>query len=280
MGKSIFEVMEEKQIAVGNGTVYYWVSYGGFKTTLFFLHGLTADHTLFEKQIPAFIKRYNIICWDTPAHGKSRPFDFTYALAAQCIKAILDKEQIKEPVFVGQSMGGFLVQAFMKRYPQMATAFIGIDTCPFGLDYYSKADCWWLRQIEWMSMCFPEKLLRKALAKSCTRTRDAYESYFASLRPYSKKELCHLMGVVYAGFLKENCDLEITCPTLILVGQYDRTGKVKQYCREWAKRTGFPLQIIPNAAHNANYDNSKSVNEIIELFLQKIDKNGGKDDSL
>lgn len=98
---------------------------------------------------------------------------------------------------------------------------------------------WWLRQIEWMSMCFPHKLLKKSIAKSCTYTADSYKNMLTALQPYSKKELCHLMGIGYAEFLEENGDLEITCPTLLLVGEYDRTGKVKQYCNAWSKKRAF-----------------------------------------
>ena len=271
MEKSIFEVMEQKQLVTAHGPVYYWISNKQFETTLVFLHGLTADHTLFEKQIPNYIEQFNIFCWDAPAHGKSRPYvDFTYANATQHLKDILNREHIKYAVFIGQSMGGFITQAFMKRYPQMVKGFVAIDTCPFGLCYYSKSDMWWLRQIEWMSMCFPHGLLKKSLAKSCTHTEAAYRNYLASLEPYSKKELCHLMGIGFAGFLDENCNLDIVCSTLILVGQYDGTGKVKQYCNAWAKKTTFPLRIIPDAAHNANFDNSEATNREIDNFLQSI----------
>ena len=272
MEKSIFEIIEKKILNTPYGPVAYWVSNQHFDTTLVFLHGLTADHTLFEKQIPHYLDRFNIICWDTPAHGMSRPYrDFTYFRAGQNLKAILEKEQIGGAVFVGQSMGGFITQTILKYWPEIVTGFVGIDTCPFGLGYYSKSDMWWLRQIEWMSLCFPCNLLKKSLAKSCTYSQEARQSYYHSLSPYSKKELCHLLGIGYAGFLEENCDLNISCPVLILVGKYDRTGKVWQYCTTWARKTGFPMRIIPNAAHNANFDNSEAVNLEIDRFLEKLE---------
>ncbi|MCM1578615.1 MAG: alpha/beta hydrolase [Ruminococcus sp.] len=121
-----------------------------------------------------------------------------------------------------------------------------------------------------MSGCFPLGLLKKSIAKSCTYTAKSYENMLTMLRPYSKKELCRLMGIAYGGFLKENRELDITCPTLILLGEYDRTGKVKEYCMAWSGKTGFPLHIIPKAAHNSNYDNSEVVNKAIDDFLKGI----------
>jgi len=270
--KSVFEVMTQKQFKTENGNITYWVKDSCNKEyALVFLHGLTADHTLFEKQISHFIERFKVVCWDTPAHGKSRPYiNFSYHNVAEHLKDILEKEQISRAVFIGQSMGGFITQAFLKRYPEVVIGFIGIDTTPFGLSYYSASDKWWLRQIEWMSHCYPHKALVKGIAKSCTYTRYAYENMFAALSQYTKKELCHLMGIGYAGFLEENCDLDIKCPVLILVGEYDKTGKVRQYCNAWQKRTGYPLHIIEKAAHNANIDNYGQTNHEIEMFLQKI----------
>lgn len=268
MEKSIFEIMEQKQFDTSSGSIAYWVSKCQSENTLVFLHGLAADHTLFEKQIPHFLGRCNLFCWDTPAHGKSRPYsDFSYFCVAKNLKDILEKEQIKDAIFVGQSLGGYIAQAYMKRYPNEVKGFVGIDTSPFGLNYYSKSDLWWLRQIEWMSMCFPHKLLVKSIAQSCTYTKAAYVNMLTALQPYSKKELCHLLGISYVKLLEENCDLEITCPTVLLIGQHDQTGKVTQYCDEWHKNTKFPLHIIPNAAHNSNFDNSESVNQEIDQFL-------------
>ena len=78
-----------------NGTVYYWhTDIDSKKTTLFFLHGLTANHTMFDKQVDFFKDKYNVIVWDAPAHGKSRPYsDFTYENAVTVMLKILNKLQ-------------------------------------------------------------------------------------------------------------------------------------------------------------------------------------------
>lgn len=272
MEKNIFEMMERKQLETKNGAVIYWISkFQHTAQTLVFLHGLTADHTMFEKQVLYFRNRFNLLCLDAPAHGKSRPYaNFSYANAATTLRDILQREHIQKVVLVGQSMGGYISQTFLKYYSNIVVGFVGIDTTPFGTEYYTKSDVWWLRQIEWMSMCFPHSLLTSAIAKSCTYTEEAYNNMLIALSPYSKKELCKLMGIGYAGFLKENCNLEIQCPVLILVGEHDKTGKVKQYCIAWNKKTSFPLHIIPNAAHNSNFDNGEAVNSEIEHFMQHI----------
>ena len=124
--------------------------------------------------------------------------------------------------------------------------------------------------MEWMCMCFPLGLLIYSIAKTCTYTRESFDNMRAALSYYSKRELCHLLGVGYSGFLKENCDLTIKCPALIMVGEYDRTGKVKKYCAEWHEATHIPFVTIPNAAHNSNFDNFEAVNLEMDNFISKI----------
>lgn len=241
------------------------------KKTIVFLHGLTADHTMFDKQCDYFSGHYNIVVWDAPAHGKSRPYkEFTYPNAVDALKQILDAHKINVAIFVGQSMGGYIAQSFISRYPTMVSAFVAIDTTPYGDRYYSKSDKWWLRQIEWMAYLYPFRAMKKAIAKQVSVTKNGYENMVSMLSPYTKKELCHLMGIGFAGFLNDNINLDIKCPVLILLGDKDKTGKVQSYNRVWAKNTGFPLVMIKNAAHNSNVDNPEAVNHEIERFIQSL----------
>lgn len=272
METSIFERMEQRQLVTERGCVFYWYSKcSDADTTLVLLHGLTADHTLFERQVSHYWGKVSILCWDAPAHGKSRPYQgFSYHDAAEVLRGILNQEQIGEAIFVGQSMGGYVIQTLIKQEPKIVKGFIGIDTCPFGERYYSRMDRWWLRQMEWMCLCFPHKFLIDSIAKNCTYTKESLENMRAALSSYSKKELCHLLGEGYSGFLRENCDLSIACPALILVGKHDRTGKVKKYCAQWHNATKIPLVMIPGAAHNSNFDNFQAVNKEIDAFLSNI----------
>ena len=261
--------MIEKILKTEYGDVHYWINEtDSERDTLFFLHGLTASHDLFREQIPHFERLYNVITWDAPAHGLSRPFkDFTYEKAALAAVQILDENGIESAAFIGQSMGGFITQSVIKRFPERVWAFVSIDSTPFGEKYYSKSDRWWLRQIEWMSSLYPDKSLRKAVAKQCTRTEKSYQNMLDMLSLYDKKELCHLMGIGFAGFLEDNCDIKIECPVLLLVGEHDKTGKVIQYNKEWAKDLNTRVTWIKDAAHNSNDDNPGLVNSMIDAFL-------------
>ena len=262
--------MKEAVLQTKKGRVFFWQSdnWRDQADTIFFLHGLTADHRMFEDQISFFEKDYNILTWDTPAHGKSRPFDaFDFGDTSEYIKNILDQCSVSRVILIGQSLGGFLAQSFLKRYPDYVKAFVSIDSTPYGFEYYSGFDIWILKQVEWMAHLYPFEMMKKAMARQVSTTKKAYDNMMQMLSPYNKKELCHLMGLGYAGFLEDNCELKIPCPVLLILGEKDKTGKVVQYNKAWTKKTGYPLKVISDAAHNVNVDKPEEVNACISYFL-------------
>lgn len=263
--------MREKKLVTEQGSVYYWLSdtWNDKRETIFFFPGLTADHTMFEEQFEYFEGKYNLIVWDAPCHGKSRPYDkFDLEDSAKIIIKIMKENKVKDIICVGQSLGGYYVQAFIARYPEKVRAFVGIGTSPYGEKYYSKSDIFWLKQVEWMGMCYPIKLLKRAVAKGATQTENGYKNMLNMVAPYKKREYCHLMQMAYNAFLRDNQDINISCPVLITYGECDRIGKVRYYCNMWHEQTNYPLQIISDAGHNANVDNPEEMNGMIEKFLK------------
>ena len=55
--------------------------------------------------------------WDAPSHALSRPFTDNYSLSdmAEWLDEILVKEEIYNPIIIGQSIkGGYLAQMYME----------------------------------------------------------------------------------------------------------------------------------------------------------------------
>lgn len=264
--------MEHKHILTPNGTVHYWINRSETSADcIVFTHGVTADHTMFEKQMDYFCDKYTIILWDVPMHGLSRPYkNFSYHNTAELLHTILQKESIEKVFLVGMSMGGYPSQHFGILYPDMVKGFVALDTTPLGLQYYSKSDLWWLNHIAPMAKWFPESLLRISMAWSISKTKYSYKKMMSILQPFSKTEIIEQMRVAYEFFSQENKDASFAFPVLILAGDKDTTGKVKLYCKKWSENTGYPLHWIKNSRHFSNGDNPEQVNREIELFISDI----------
>ena len=262
--------MEHKSINGIGGQVHYWISRPKAppEGTIVFTHGVTANHIMFEKQVEYFENEYIVITWDVPLHGLSVPYkSFSYENSARDLDQIITQESIDTVCLVGMSMGGYPSQIYAHLFPEKVQCFIGLDTTPFGTDYYSKTDLWWLSKVRSMAKCFPGKTLRKSMAKSVSLTEYSYRKMTDMLAPVSKSQIIEQMDAAYGKFAQENKDLNLECPVMILLGDKDKTGKVTKYCRMWAEKTGYPLHIIKNAAHFSNGDNAEQVNKEIAEFI-------------
>lgn len=265
--------MEHKSIKSERGATHYWINKNKDNNArcIVFTHGLTANHMMFEKQIDYFSNKYTVVTWDVPLHGESRPYiNFSYENTALELKSIIDAENIKQVILVGMSMGGYPSQEFGIRYPEKVSAFIALDTTPLGVSYYSALDRWWLKQVEPIAKLFTDKMLRNSMAKSVSKTQYAYDMMIKMLEPLSKAQIVEQMGIAYGRVFDRKESIHFAFPVLILLGEYDKTGKVKQYCEAWSKKEGYPLHIIRGASHFSNADNYDDVNKEISNFINGL----------
>lgn len=261
--------MDHKVYRSKYGETHYWIS-AKKPNCIVFTHGALMDHHLFEYQIKFFAPDYTVLTWDVPAHGRSRPFiPFSLQNASNELLHILNREGISQTHLVGQSMGGYISQIFARGYPDKVKSLTAIGSSPIQPKYYSITDNWLLSTTPIILQLYPYSHLIKTIAKQISVNKDGQSYALKTLKQYSKSEIVEVMKEVYLGVkdYRENDALNV--PILITYGSEDKTGKVQTYSQRWSKSENRPLQVIPNAAHNANMDNPDSFNEILLSFLEK-----------
>ncbi|HPD01375.1 MAG TPA: alpha/beta hydrolase [Acetivibrio sp.] len=268
--------MIEKVFNTQNGVIHYRTSIvSGEKTWLVFLPGLTADHRLFEKQIEEFKDDYNLFVWDAPGHGASRPFELDFSLAdkAEWLYSIMIHEGIFKPIIIGQSMGGYVAQALMERYPDCLAGFVSVDSAPLKRKYMKKWEIYVLKNTKFMFGVYPWFFLKKYAAKGCAQTEYGRQVMYAMMDTYTKREYCDLSShgfKILAEAIEADLAYEISCPALLICGEKDKAGFTKRYNKAWANQSGLPIQWIPGAGHNSNTDKPELVNSVIREFLGTI----------
>ncbi|MBO7253109.1 MAG: alpha/beta hydrolase [Oscillospiraceae bacterium] len=268
--------MEEKVMQTPYGNIHYWVSRAGReKPWLVFLPGLSADHTLFEKQMEYFAAEWCCLVWDAPGHGRSRPFALSFSMEdlAGYLRDILKAEGIGQPVLIGQSMGGYIAQAYMARYPGEVLGFVSIDSCSLSRKYYTSLELAMLKHTKAMYMSIPWKLLLQwGIAGTATTGygRELLEKMWSS---YDKEEYCSLAdhGMrLLALAVEARPEYPIACPVLLLCGEKDNAGSARSYNRRWNRQEGHRLVWLKGAGHNANTDAPEQTNRLIEEFAQSL----------
>ncbi|MCI8525059.1 MAG: alpha/beta hydrolase [Oscillospiraceae bacterium] len=270
--------MVERIFATSRGDIHYWTSapQAGDRAALVFLPGLTADHRLFDRQIAYFGAEHPLLVWDAPGHGATRPFrlDFTLMDKARWLHAILEREGMARPVLVGQSMGGYVAQAYLQRFPGAARGFVAIDSAPLQRRYVTAAELWMLRRMEPVYRRMPWDWLRRSAARGCAVSPYGRALMGEMLRAYDGDQAGYaaLAGHGYqmlAVAMEADLPYAIDCPALLICGQQDRAASTRRYNRAWSCTAGLPVFWVPDAGHNSNTDQPALVNAAIRRFLRR-----------
>ena len=261
------------------GQIHYWVNRdaGQPEPQLVFLPGLTADHRLFDKQIGYFEGKYPVFVWDAPGHASSWPFEFSFSLAdkAKWLNAILELEGFSKPVIVGQSMGGYVGQAYAQLFPEKLYGFVSIDSAPLQREYVTGTEIWLLKRMEPVYRHYPWKSLLKSGSNGVAESEYGRELMHEIMMTYDgdQERYAKLSGHgfrILAEAMEADLPYRIPCPAMLICGEKDHAGSCIRYNRAWHKKTGIPLHWIKGAGHNSNTDEPETVNTLIEDFVRGI----------
>lgn len=270
--------LREKIFQTACGAIHYWLSFSDIHSpTLVFLPGLTADHRLFDKQVAYFSKKFNVFIWDAPGHASSWPFRFDFDLfdKARWLNEIFDLETINKPIIVGQSMGGYVGQAYAQLYPDRLAGFVSIDSAPLQRNYVTSVELWLLKRMELVYYYYPWKALLKSGTNGVATSEYGRRLMYDIMMVYDgdKKRYSQLAGHgfrILAEAMEKDLPYEIRCPALLICGKEDHAGSCIRYNKAWHKNAGIPLKWIDGAGHNSNTDKPEIINSLLEDFVNSL----------
>ena len=237
------KLMEEKTYQTPCGTIHYWANVSHpDEITLVFLPGLTADHRLFDK--------------------------------AKWLNDILNQDKIVKPVIVGQSMGGYVGQAYAQLYPNRLTGFVSIDSAPLQRNYVTAVELWLLKRMEPVYVHYPWKLLLKSGTEGVAMSDYGRNLMREMMLVYDgdQKRYAQIAGHgfrILAEAMEKNLPYELKCPSLLICGTQDHAGSCIRYNKAWHQKSRIPLKWIEGAGHNSNTDKPELINSLIEEFNTK-----------
>lgn len=239
------------------------------------LHGYPFNRTLWNEQVSALSNSYRVITPDLRGHGESdaSPGAATMGRMARDVAALLDQLGISRAVIGGLSMGGYVALAFYKQFPSRVRALILADT-------RAQADTEEGKQTR-------HQQAEKALAEGMAGIADSMLPKLLTPDTVSKhpdvvKRVRDMMlktkpeGAAGAllGMAERDDQTsllsQISCPTLILVGQEDTITPVRDSEKMNREIAGSRLVVIENAAHVSNLERTEQFNEELTRFLNLL----------
>lgn len=247
----------------------------GSGTPIVFLHAFPLDRTMWEPQVRALSGRFRVITVDLRGHGESeaRLWNFPLDAYAEDVHALLAHLQIPRAVLVGLSMGGYVLFAFHRRYPEQVRALILADTRAQADTEEGRRGRCGMAQAAFTQGHGPvvDAMLPKLLSRA---SRDGRPELVARVTDMIRRT--PVSGIVVDCMAMadrpEALTLlpDITCPTLVLVGDQDQATPPADARTIADGIKGARLAIIPGAAHLSNLERPEEFNQAVAGFVESL----------
>jgi 3-oxoadipate enol-lactonase len=254
-----------------DGCRIHWWSHGARDApTVVLTHGVTIDHGTFATQVPLLVAGgYRVVSWDLRGHGLSRPnaARFSIATAADDLGALMDEIGAERAVLVGQSFGGFVVQAFHRRHPQRVAGLVLAGSLPLGRPPMWPVLALYGRLAPPIQRLWPERHLRGMVPRFMSRRADVRQYVARANRPLARGDFAAATESATEGFVRYERLARIDVPTLCVAGDADLPFAAR-VVRAWAARMPLvDLEVIEDAGHLVNQELPEAFSARVLAFL-------------
>ncbi|MCB0831839.1 MAG: alpha/beta hydrolase [Bacteroidetes bacterium] len=237
------------------------------------IHGYPLSHEIWQKQ-HSLQNQFRLLIPDLPGFGRSpaQPLDSLYEYG-RILMAWLDSLSIKQAVFVGHSMGGYLTLAMLEQHRERFVG-AGLVCSQAGADSEDARDARFKtidRVREEGTSFIPDLMLGKLFAASQPGKQSPESSNVSAIMRGASES-----GVVSAlksmAARKDQIDLLRTTPVpmLFIAGKQDQLiSPEKSYEMKKANPGAFYCEI-EDAGHMAMMEQPASVNVALREFISSL----------
>jgi pimeloyl-ACP methyl ester carboxylesterase len=242
-----------------------------------FLHAFPLNRTMWATQEDALSSQFRIVTIDLRGHGESDAPLWRYTLeqSADDVRALLDYLAIRQALFVGLSMGGYLLFAFYRKYASRVKGLILADTRAQADTAEGKDGRFQMAQTAYKKgpSAIADLMIPKLLSPITIQTKPDLVQHVRAM--IEGNQISGIAGDLMA--MAERPDSipllnHITCPTQIIVGELDQATPPSDAKLMADHIPNARLAVIPQAAHLANLEQQEAFNQIVSAFALNLAK--------
>ena len=247
----------------------------GNGTAVVFLHGFPHNRTLWAPQLSALAGQYRCIAPDLRGFGESGVTGpWTMSRHADDVVGLLDELNVPKAIFVGLSMGGYILFEMMRRHRDRVRGLVLADTKQSADNDEART-----KRRAMMDLArsggadaVADAQITGMVGKS-TRERNP-EVADGLRRMMASASVEGILGGLQA--LMERPDStstvsQIDVPTLIIVGEEDVLTPPKEAKLMAAAIRNSAIEIIEQAGHASNYERPAAFNHLLNEFMARVD---------
>jgi 3-oxoadipate enol-lactonase len=242
---------------------------------LVFLHAFPLNRTMWAPQEAALAPQFRIITIDLRGHGESDAPLWHYSLdqAADDVRGLLDDLSIRQAVFVGLSMGGYILFAFYRKYAELVKGLVLADTRAQADTDEGKQARFEMAQVAYKqgASAVADLMIPKLLSPATIQTRPELVQRVRTM--IEGNQISGIAGDLMAmAGRSDSVPLlqQITCPAQIIVGELDLATPPSDAKLMADKIPDARVTVIPGAAHLANLEQPDRFNETIRSFVLSV----------
>ncbi|MCX7717032.1 MAG: alpha/beta hydrolase [Candidatus Sumerlaeaceae bacterium] len=244
--------------------------------TVVFLHAFPLDSRMWRHQISGLAAAADCLALDTRGFGRSRvpaDADFSMTVFATDVRHTLDAHGVRRAVFVGCSMGGYIVLEFLRRFPERV---LGLALCNTRAEADSpeartRRDAM-IHQVRHQGTDFLCEFVADNLISEATRA--ANRELVTELRQWTlEAKPAAIIGALQAMRNRPDSTPDLAAikvPTLVVSGEQDRVTP-PSLMEEMARLIrGSRFLTIPEAGHLAPLENPNPLNDALRSLLLEL----------
>jgi 3-oxoadipate enol-lactonase len=253
----------------GDAEIVYTVLGDG--PPLVLLHPFPAHHALWLPAAQSLTSRYRIILPDLRGHGESEIGDgpATMEKHAADLARVLDDAGVGRAIFLGVSIGGYILFEFWRRYRGRVAA-LGLcctrpqaDADDVRNTRLKNAELVLERGTEW----FVDLMIPKLLGKTTQETRpDLVAEARRMMLKMSPQDIAQVQQGMAARPDSIATLKTITVPTLVVMGEEDTSVPTSDGELMRQHIPNSRLAVIPKAGHFAVWEQSEAVGKLVRQF--------------
>ncbi|GAC1411180.1 MAG: alpha/beta fold hydrolase [Actinomycetota bacterium] len=245
----------------------------GSGPVLLLVHGFPLDSSMWIEQLKGLAKIRTVVAVNLRGHGYTKVDDndgFSMDLFADDIAATLDEIGAEQVDLCGLSMGGYVVLAFWRKYPQRVRSLIFVDTKAEGDTDEGKAGrektAAMVRE-QGMQPLY-DGMIDKMLAPGAPQSvRETCKRIFLNVPP----EVAAADALAMRDRPDSTGDLAgINVPVLWIHGEQDQLMPIDGARATAAKIPNATFVSIPNGGHMSPLENPEAVNKAFTEFLNTV----------
>lgn len=268
-----------ERLVSDDAAIFYDLAGTGSPVVL--LHPFPANHEFWLPLAEFFSPRYQLIMPDLRGHGQSAlgTGPATMEKHARDLARVLDQARVRRAVWVGASIGGYIVFEVWRRLRDRVAALVLANTKASPDTEEARAARLDSAKavVERGTEPFFESMLPKLLGETTRRSRpDLVEGALRMMRKMSPEDVA---GVQHG--MAERPDSiptlkTITVPSLVITGEQDVLTGVGEAQLMARHIVGSRMMVVDRAGHYSPWERPEDVGALLRQFLDSLGSSQGR----